>query len=109
MDFLSKNLPFDDLKSFLDQKVQEFNTPDFLPDDPLGIIHEFNKKEDQEIMGLLLATIAWGNRKSILKSGRRLIEIFNGLRTIKIFNAENFFFQNFLMSILLVIFAPLNS
>ncbi len=92
MDFLSKRPPFDDLKSFLDQKVQEFNTTEFLPDDPLGIVHEFSKKEDQEIMGLLLSTIAWGNRKSILKSGRRLVEIFNGAPHHFILNhtAENF-------------------
>jgi len=69
-------MTFSELKSFLDEKVEQFNTTDFLPDDPLGIVHQFSKKQDIEIMGLLMATIAWGNRKSIITSGKRLMEIF---------------------------------
>jgi uncharacterized protein (TIGR02757 family) len=69
-------MTFSELKTFLDQKVEQFNEPSFLIDDPLGIVHQFSRKEDIEIMGLLMATIAWGNRKSILTSGKRLVEIF---------------------------------
>lgn len=69
-------MSFEELKSFLDAKVVQFNTPDFLEEDPLGIVHRFSRKEDIEIMGLLMAIIAWGNRKSIITSGNRLIEIF---------------------------------
>lgn len=69
-------MSFEELKSFLDAKVVQFNTLDFLEEDPLGIVHRFSRKEDIEIMGLLMAIIAWGNRKSIIASGNRLIEIF---------------------------------
>lgn len=76
MDFLSSSFSFDELKSFLDTKVEEFNTPDFLDADPLGIVHRFSKKQDIEIMGFFMSTIAWGNRKSIITSGERFIELF---------------------------------
>lgn len=63
-------------KEFLDFKAAQYNTPAFIEEDPICVPHAFSQKEDIEIMGFLIATIAWGNRKSILKSGERLIDIF---------------------------------
>ena len=68
-------LPLDELKVFLDSKVQQYNNPNFIDVDPIQIPHQFSKKEDIEIMGLLMATIAWGNRKSIITNGEKLIKI----------------------------------
>ncbi|PKD17056.1 hypothetical protein APR41_06375 [Salegentibacter salinarum] len=64
-----------ELKSFLDFKVEQYNTPEFIDSDPIQIPHQFSKKEDIEISGFLTATIAWGNRKSILKNANRLMEM----------------------------------
>ena len=64
-----------ELKSFLDFKVEQYNTPEFIESDPVQIPHQFSKKEDIEIAGFLTATIAWGNRKSILKNANRLMEM----------------------------------
>lgn len=64
-----------DLKDFLDQKVIEYNRPEFVATDPIQIVHQFSKKQDIEIIGLLVATIAWGNRTSIIKNGQRIVEI----------------------------------
>ncbi len=64
-----------ELKDFLDQKVVQYNHPKFLEDDPLQIPHRFSKKEDIEISGFLTATIAWGNRKSIIKNASRMMEL----------------------------------
>jgi uncharacterized protein (TIGR02757 family) len=64
-----------DLKDFLDEKVIEYNTPKFIEADPIQIPHRYSKKEDIEIMSLLLSTIAWGNRKSIITNGERLIQL----------------------------------
>jgi uncharacterized protein (TIGR02757 family) len=69
------SIPFDELKEFLEYKVKEFNTTSFISDDPVSLIHRFNRKEDIEIVGFLVATIAWGNRKSIIKSGEKLLSI----------------------------------
>ena len=63
------------LKEFLDEKVIVYNNPNFIESDPIQIPHKFSLKEDIEIAGFLVATIAWGNRKSIINNGHRLIEI----------------------------------
>jgi uncharacterized protein (TIGR02757 family) len=64
-----------ELKVFLDEKVAQYNHPKFLEDDPIQVPHQFTKKEDIEISGFLTATIAWGNRKSIINNAIRLMEL----------------------------------
>jgi uncharacterized protein (TIGR02757 family) len=64
----------EELKEFLDEKVRKYNTPEFIESDPISIPHRFNAKEDIEISGFLAATIAWGNRKAILKSSGRIMD-----------------------------------
>lgn len=64
-----------EIKTFLDQKVDEYNTRDFIPTDPISIPHKFSKKEDIEIAGFLTSTIAWGNRKSILNNASHLMNL----------------------------------
>ncbi|MCL6295945.1 TIGR02757 family protein [Jejuia spongiicola] len=62
-----------ELKEFLDTKVVQYNNPRFIESDPIKIPHQFNTKEDIEIAGFLTATIAWGNRKSIINNATRLM------------------------------------
>ena len=69
-------MTWEETRDFLNFKVAQYNTPTFIEEDPIQIPHSFTRKEDIEIMGFLVATIAWGNRKSILNSGDRLIHIF---------------------------------
>ncbi len=64
-----------ELKEFLDEKVEQYNHPRFLEDDPLQVPHRFTKKEDIEISGFLTATIAWGNRKSIINNASKLMTL----------------------------------
>ncbi|WP_121665433.1 TIGR02757 family protein [Mesonia aquimarina] len=64
-----------ELKEFLDHKVAEYNQPKFIETDPIQIPHLFQQKEDVEISGFLTATIAWGNRKSILRNAKRMMEL----------------------------------
>ncbi len=63
------------LKSLLDQKVQTYNHPDFIPNDPICIPHRFTKKQDIEIAGFFAATLAWGLRKTIINKCTELLEI----------------------------------
>jgi len=63
------------LKDFLDSKVDEYNQPFFIKDDPISIPHLFTKKQDIEIAGFFAATFAWGTRKSIINSCKRLFEL----------------------------------
>jgi len=64
-----------ELKEFLDEKVLEYNQPKFIESDPIQIPHQFSLKEDIEIAGFLAATIAWGNRKMIIKNANRMMEL----------------------------------
>jgi uncharacterized protein (TIGR02757 family) len=61
------------LKDFLDKKVDEYNQPFFIANDPISIPHRFTSKQDIEIAGLFAAVFAWGNRKSIINSCDRLL------------------------------------
>ena len=64
-----------ELKQFLDYKSDEYNRPEFICSDPVQIPHRYSLKEDIEIAGFLTATIAWGQRKSIISNSLRLMEL----------------------------------
>ena len=64
-----------ELKEFLDTKVSLYNNPKFIDSDPIKIPHKFSKKEDIEIIGFLTATIAWGNRKSIITNANKMVKL----------------------------------
>jgi len=64
-----------DIQSFLEEKVVQYNQPDFIVPDPISVPHQFSLKEDIEIAGFLAATIAWGNRKMIVKNANRMVEL----------------------------------
>jgi uncharacterized protein (TIGR02757 family) len=99
-----------ELREFLDARVELYDRPEFIGSDPISIPHRFSAKEDIEISGFIAATIAWGNRVSILKSADRMMNIMgnapydfvlnhseNDLRGIegsihRTFNAEDFIY-----------------
>ncbi|HSD05896.1 MAG TPA: TIGR02757 family protein [Flavobacterium sp.] len=68
-------IPKNELKDFLDSKVLQYNTIDFIEPDPISVPHRYSLKEDIEIAGFLASTIAWGNRKMITKNGHRMMDL----------------------------------
>jgi len=66
---------FDELKEFLNEKVELYNTKKFIDSDPIQIPHQFSVKEDIEIAGFLSATIAWGNRKMIINNAQKMMDL----------------------------------
>jgi uncharacterized protein (TIGR02757 family) len=68
----------ENLQSFLDSKVAQYNRPEFIENDPVVIPHMFSKKQDIEIMGFWAATLAWGQRVTIIKKCRELITLMDG-------------------------------
>lgn len=54
------------LKAFLDQKVEAYNRPDFIVNDPVSIPHRFTSKQDIEITGFWTAVLSWGRRATII-------------------------------------------
>ena len=100
-----------ELKEFLDEKADFYNSIDFIENDPIQIPHRYSLKQDIEIAGYLAATISWGNRKSIIKSAEKMLDIMgnspydfvmnfseNDLKTIeqksihRTFNGEDFIY-----------------
>lgn len=67
-------LSLDEIRELLDSKHDQYNRPEFVENDPIGIPHLFSIKEDIEISAFLTATMAWGNRASIVKSAKRLMK-----------------------------------
>ncbi len=63
------------IKEFLNEKADKYNHPDFIDSDPIQIPHLFTDKNDIEIAGFLAATIAWGQRVTIIKNMHRLIAL----------------------------------
>ena len=70
---MSYKINTSELKEFLDSKVTQYNNPKFIESDPIQVPHKFSLKEDIEIAGFLTATIAWGNRKSIINNANKLM------------------------------------
>jgi uncharacterized protein (TIGR02757 family) len=69
-----KRLTFSELKEFLDAKADQFNVPGFIENDPVSIPHRFTRKQDIEISGLFAATLAWGQRVTIIKKCIELMD-----------------------------------
>ena len=67
-------MKYQGLKTFLDEKADQYNHPDFIESDPIQIPHRFSLKQDIEISGFLTATISWGNRKAIIRSAEKMLD-----------------------------------
>ena len=63
------------IKQYLEHLVEKYNKPFFIEEDPICLPHRFNKKQDIEIIGFWVSILAWGQRKTIIKSGERLLEL----------------------------------
>jgi len=61
------------LYKLLEEKLQQYNRPDFIPNDPISIPHRFSLQQDIEIAGFFAAIFAWGNRTTILEKCEDLL------------------------------------
>ena len=66
------------LHDFLEAAAARYNTPDFIESDPVSVPHRFSRLQDREITGFWAATLAWGQRKTIINSASRLVELMDG-------------------------------
>ena len=64
-----------ELKTFLDAKVEAYNQPGFIPNDPVSIPHEYAKKQTIEIAGFIAAVFAWGQRKTIINKSHEFLRL----------------------------------
>lgn len=63
-----------ELRELLEELYLRYDNVDFISPDPISIPHSFSSQPDREVSGLLAATIAWGNRKAIVKSANRMMD-----------------------------------
>ena len=61
------------LYEFLEEKYHFYNRPAFIETDPISIPRLFIQREDIEIIGFIVATISWGNRRSIISNSHKLV------------------------------------
>lgn len=66
---------FDNLKAYLDAEARRINNPDFIFNDPVQFPRRFERLQDIEIVSLLSASIAWGNRKMICNNCEKMLRI----------------------------------
>lgn len=67
-----------ELKELLDSEAVRINSPEFIDADPVQFPRRFSDIRDIEIVALLCATIAWGNRTMICRDCEKLLEMMNG-------------------------------
>ena len=66
---------FDSLHDFLDREAKRINNTDFIANDPVQFPRRFTALQDIEIVSLLSAIIAWGNRKMICNNCQKMLDI----------------------------------
>ncbi len=75
---LARRLRKSEVREFLEERWERYERPGFIDEDPIAIPKAFSLKEDQEISGFITATIAWGNRKSIMTNARSIVQRMDG-------------------------------
>lgn len=63
----------EELRELLERLHDKYNRVEFIDADPISVPHSFTARDDREISGFLASTIAWGNRKAIVKSACRMM------------------------------------
>ena len=66
-----------DIVRLLDEEAARINSPRFIADDPVQFPRRFSDLRDIEIVSILSALIAWGNRKMICRDCERLLGFMN--------------------------------
>jgi uncharacterized protein (TIGR02757 family) len=82
-------IPNDEIKSFLNEKVVQYNTLSFIDSDPIQVPHSFASKEDIEISAFLTAIIAWGKRSIIINNAQKLMQLMDNSPFDFVMNSGN--------------------
>jgi uncharacterized protein (TIGR02757 family) len=72
---MRKKLQLDQLRDFLNEKARQYNNKNFIESDPISIPHRFSLKQDIEIAAFFAATLAWGQRVTIINKCNELLKM----------------------------------
>ncbi|MEO8589802.1 MAG: TIGR02757 family protein [Flavobacteriales bacterium] len=64
-----------DTQRLLDEAYDRFARPEFIANDPIQVPKSFAERENAEVIGFLTATIAWGQRKTIIDNAWKLVRL----------------------------------
>lgn len=64
-----------DIRELLERYYDLYDRPEFIESDPVSIPRSFTGPDDIEIAGFFAATLAWGNRKAIIKSAQKMMDL----------------------------------
>ena len=62
-------------KALLDEAYERYATPAFIANDPIQVPRSFTTRADAEVIGFLTATIAWGQRVTIINNAKKLVAL----------------------------------
>ncbi|MCU0320232.1 MAG: TIGR02757 family protein [Flavobacteriales bacterium] len=77
-----------DLKALLDAAYERHAQPHFSADDPIQLPRAFAQRHDAEVIGFLTATIAWGQRKTIITNAWKLARLMDEAPHAFVMNAS---------------------
>ncbi len=63
------------LEPLLEKLLEESDPVGLRDSDPVSVVHRFTEPLDQEIVGLVASSLAFGNARAILSSVRRVLEV----------------------------------
>lgn len=64
---------FEQRLQWLNKKQRDYESPSFIAGDPISVPHQYVKKQDIEIAGFFAATLAWGQRTTIIRSTEAIL------------------------------------
>ncbi|MBK6945574.1 MAG: TIGR02757 family protein [Flavobacteriales bacterium] len=62
-------------KDLLEEAYERYARPEFIENDPIQVPRTFSDRKNAEVIGFLTATIAWGQRKTIINNAWKLVEL----------------------------------
>lgn len=71
----TRGMPHTDLRQVLDEAYEQYARPSFAEHDPIQVPRSFPQRVDAEVIGFLTATIAWGQRKTIITNAWKLVHL----------------------------------
>lgn len=63
------------LRELLERWYDRYNRTAFIDDDPVSVPHRFTSRDDREVAGFFAATLAWGNRATIVRNACRMMQL----------------------------------
>lgn len=79
------------LKTQLDKYIEQYETIDFIKDDPVQFVHRFNTKSDNEIAGFIASMFAYGKREVFIEKLNYIFNLMDNkpLEYVKAFNFKS--------------------